>query len=282
MKCIRYIAIVAGLLVLCCPTYSYDIPTHAALSEAAYEASTIKNDSSTLINLGLRATDVFKNDHDPEPRTIKQLISDGSRFEDEPEIRTLNHFFDPAKDRPLTFGFIPAGFKSPDWALKALFTIDDDQQPFSLKDAHDYLYKALTATTEEDRNKYFGLTFQTLGQVIHHPQDMTQPQHTRNDDHCPKELPCKYPGGVVGAYNPSLYESWTNLNREQPFITQHFAPGLYPKVRFDTARKYWHTETRNPGAGQGIAEFTNSNFVSAMIHPRIAKVCLTGSPRRFI
>jgi len=263
MKFIRYFAVVVGLLVLCCPTYSYDIPTHASLSGVAYDASTLKNDADTLTNLGLRSTDVFRNDHEPRLRTIRQLIADGARFEDD-NVRSLNHFYDPANDRGLTFGIVSAGFKSPDWALKALHTIGDDQQSFSLKDAHDYLYKALTATTAADRDKYFGLTFQTLGHVIHHLQDMTQPQHTRNDDHCPEEIPCKYPGGVVGAFNPSLYERWTNRYREQPFITQHFAPGLYPKVRFDTARRYWHTEDKNPGAGQGLAEFTNSNFVSAI------------------
>ncbi len=245
----------------------YEQPTHVKISEHAVKNSVLgQPDSGVLLNLGLKpsiedATQVFPNSKNVLRRIIN-LVPDGADFEDD-NVRSLNHFFDPANDRGLTFGIVSAGFKSPDWALKALHTIGDDQQAFSLKDARDYLFKALTATTAADRDKYFGLTFQTLGHVIHHLQDMTQPQHTRNDDHCPKELPCKYPGGVVGAYNPSLYESWTNQYREQPFITQHLIPGLYPKVRFDTARKYWHTENKNPGAGQGIAEFTNSNFVSA-------------------
>ncbi len=240
--------------------HAYDLDTHEKLSEAAHNSSVISTDPNLLPNLGIKSSDEFLNSKN-ERKTVVELIKSGARFEDD-NVRSLNHFFDPANDRGLTFGIVSAGFKSPDWALKALHTIGDDQQAFSLKDARDYLFKALTATTAADRDKYFGLTFQTLGHVIHHLQDMTQPQHTRNDDHCPKELPCKYPGGVVGAYNPSLYESWTNRYREQPFITQHLAPGLYPKGRFDTARRYWHTETRNPGAGQGMAEFTNSNCVS--------------------
>ncbi len=41
--------------------------------------------------------------------------------------------------------------------------------------------------------------------------------------------------------NPSLYEQYTKgLGGNLPF-------GNYPKARFDTARRYWHTEDKNPG-----------------------------------
>ena len=102
----------------------------------------------------------------------------GARFEDD-FPRFLNHFYDPIYNRPLTVLGIAAGERSPDWALED--NTDFGKQEFSLRHAREYLYKALTLPTKPERDKHFGLTFQTLGQVIHHVQDMAQPQHVRND-----------------------------------------------------------------------------------------------------
>src|SRR5439155_50015 len=55
--------------------------------------------------------------------------------------------------------------------------------------------------------------FQTLGHLMHHMQDMAQPQHVRNDMHCDL-LSCLaadiITAGLAGVYSPSGYEKYTN------------------------------------------------------------------------
>ncbi len=247
---------IAWVLLKASSVSAYEIDTHADLSRAAANASVLVKDATLLNDLGIKGVEEFPNTkNNDKPKSVLELIRDGARFEDgitDCDSRPKNHFYDPVRDRGLirlTF----SGEKSPDWALED--TKDIDKQDYSYKDAREYLYRALTATNEDDRSKYFGLTFQSLGQVIHHPQDMAQPQHVRDDMHL-NFGECWLKKILGRLENPSLYEQYTKTLGNLPI-------GKYPKVRFDTARRYWHTEDKNPGAGQGIAEFTNSNFVSA-------------------
>ena len=72
---------------------AYEIQTHATLSEAAFDRSVL-NDSQLLSNLGVGEAERFLNSKDPDQRSVKELVSDGARFEDDVP-RPLNHFFDP-------------------------------------------------------------------------------------------------------------------------------------------------------------------------------------------
>ncbi len=250
-----------ALFLVLLPSWAYEVNTHEELSAAAVDLSVLKNQNDVLSNLGLKplADQQTFPSSQGNSRTIIQLIREGSRFEDglksDCETRPKHHFYDPVRDRGLRRGLLISGERSPDWALE-----DRDefltQQYYSLKDARDYLYMALTATREEDRSKYFGLTFQSLGHVTHHVQDMAQPQHVRNDIHLIAGEDCgTLTKGFIALFqNPSHYEQYTKALGNLPL-------GQYPKVRFDTARRYWHTETRNPGAGQGMVEFANSNLI---------------------
>lgn len=267
MKVLRS-AVATIVLLYTQSTLAYEIETHAGLSRAAANASILKDTSSTgvLKSMGLNypisenINQIFPNTKTGERKSIVELIADGSRFEDglqsDCETRPKHHFYDPVRDQGLRWLTV-SGEKSPDWALEDVN--DNDKQDYSYKDARYYLYRALTATTEEDRNKYFGLTFQSLGHVAHHVQDMAQPQHVRNDTHLIAGEDCGVLKPLIKAIdNPSAYEKYTkDLGANLPLGRP------YPAVRFDTARRYWHTEDKNPGAGQGLAEFTNSNFVSA-------------------
>jgi hypothetical protein len=242
---------------------AYGVETHANMSQDAAQASVLGGNSpnGVLQSLGLNypirdltGTQVFPNSKG-QPKDIQSLIMDGARFEDN-GIRSLNHFYDPTRNTGL-IDVIPGVVSSPDWALE-----DTGQHIFpiyqgnSFTDARGYLYQALTAKSKADHDKYFGYTFQTLGQVIHHIQDMAQPQHVRNDAHCEKNY-------CVGSYyNPSRYESYSEENRDNKRIISYsgYDP-VFPgqgSYLFDTARKFWTT-----GDGRGMAEFTNHNFVSA-------------------
>ena len=133
------------------------------------------------------------------------LIACGAMFEDFYVLyRPLNHFLDP--QHPDTNGFgapltslvlqLPDGGLPPTQAFysAAEWALQDhpdkwpiDQQLYSYRDAEDYLWKALTyrdgtshANSRDAREQAWGLTFQSLGQVIHLLQDMASPQHTRS------------------------------------------------------------------------------------------------------
>ncbi len=224
---------------------AYKEDTHENFSLAAVQDSALRAKPETLTDLGLKPwaiSEAFPNSTG-QPRTIAQLFQEGARFEDVGS-RSLNHFYDPLRNR----GLFGVNIASPDWALED--NADFGAQEFSYKDARGYLYQALMSSTEDERKRYFGRTFQTLGQVIHHIQDMAQPQHVRNDAHCDAIFPCLIPGGLLGLYNPSLYEQYTRDVGNLPYTG-------YSPAMFNTARKYW------TGNGQGIADFSNHNFVSA-------------------
>ncbi len=246
-------------------TWAYEVDTHEELSAAAVDASVLKKQTEVLTNLGLKPLgdlQTFPNSQG-NPRTVVQLFREGSRFEDGfkcSDSRPRNHFYDPTHNgQGLQWGLI-TGKPSPDWALEDINSIGD--QDFSFQDGRGYFYKALTEPKKIDRDKNFGLTFQTIGHVIHHIEDMAQPQHVRNDPHYVAPEDCgvvSYLGKILGD-NHSRYELYTNANRGNFPSLPGYAP-VYSdggSNTFSTPRKFWAT-----GTGAGLAEFTNRNFVSA-------------------
>jgi hypothetical protein len=256
--------------------WAYEVTTHEDMSQKALEASILVSPSSVLDDLLLKgvAEDTQKfPGADGKERTILDLIKYGANQEDNLYIpavagsRFMQHFYDPRSGGPLT-DFTPAELQglsllygdpyqpiqaSPRWALEDEQDFLDNKiagQIFSYKDGRKYFYKALTEFTKSDREKSFGLMFQTLGHVIHHIQDMAQPQHVKNEKHPPIS-----PGG--------LYEHYTN---EEPIRTR-LPFGGYAAVdsldsdrpTFDSPQKFWATSN---GMGKGLAEFTNFNFIT--------------------
>jgi hypothetical protein len=214
--------------------------------------------------------------------SLAELIQFGARWEDDSsDFQAFRHFYDPVNDRPLDLGGTAAALmvKSPDWALEDASTFVN--QAFSYRHARDYLYKALTESSGIDRRRYFGLTFQSIGHVIHHLQDMAQPQHVRNDPHC-DSWKCMTAATLTGyprLYAPSGYEAYTDLDSPNdpstrirpnlPYLGDGSTP-VYPGANaadtpFRKPRDFWRTTA--PGAsitpGKGIAEYTNRNFFSA-------------------
>lgn len=164
---------------------SYEIDTHDKLSEAAVAASTLTTDPTIIQNLGIKNSDKFLNSNN-EPGSFDQLIRDGARFEDTLSLyRPINHFFDPLTGNGLSGIVSLVNYPSPDWALEDKGAIDGvlgiGKQEFSYRDARQYFYDALTQTEKTKREENFGKTFQTLGHVVHHVQDIAQPQHVRLD-----------------------------------------------------------------------------------------------------
>lgn len=243
--------------------WAYGVKTHNILTDAAFEISKLSSDGTLLVDLGLvesvddpdpkfpkEEIDIFRQSVYYDPITIKELVLFGSEYEDEMYlVRPLNHFFDPQNNRrltPLPRDFI--AFRTPNWALED--TGELSGQDYSYNDAIEYMDKALTSSTVEERDKNWGKLFKTLGQVVHLLQDMAQPQHTRNDKHPP-----------MLDLSKTYYEAYTDKKLSVAVKKSKMAfPLNYPMpdpAVFNTARRYFY------GDGKGLSEFSSNNFVSA-------------------
>jgi hypothetical protein len=120
--------------------------------------------------------------------------------------------------------------------------------------AKNEFYQAITGQTAAARSTSTGLMFQNLGHVLHHLQDMAQPQHVRNDAHCDS--------GWCALVNFRLYARSAYEDYVEGLTAQNALPGVSsplptPPFTFTTPDQFWTT-----GALQGLADFTSTNFVS--------------------
>lgn len=174
--------------------------------------------------------------------TVRRPVLDwmlwGSVREDDyccPSLRFTNHFYNPLNAQGYSYGIV-SGQPSLGWGLEPS---DISGQDYSYRDARAYFYAGLTAPTEAQRQSNLSNMFRSMGQVMHLIQDLGQPQHTRNDSHG----------------TGSRYEKYTND------VLIRLAYGAYPTVKVATPDQFWTTTTA-PGGGKGLADYTNSNFVT--------------------
>lgn len=231
--------------------WGYDVWTHAVISRAAVEASTLQSLLSEL-QLGPDSRiDASEVGRDFNTGTAVGWIQEGAVREDGEDVcddRVRNHFYNPIDGQGYSALGIVTGPPSVAWGLEE--ETDYRGQDHSYKDARDYFWKALRPHDDEERQRNLALTFRSLGQVIHLIQDAAQPQHTRNDSHA--GLRCPYTLGLLGP--TSLYEEYV----EGRAITNQLVLSGYPNVVLAEPRRYWDGED-----GRGVAEFSNRNFVTA-------------------
>lgn len=230
--------------------WAYERKTHEEITEAAVRGSTLVGNDN-LDRVGLNRRGVTPSDLE----VIVSILRQGANLEDS-GLRPVNHFFDPIND----IGLLGTFSKSPDWALGETFVTND----YSYRKAKDYLREAILAT--DPPRFYTNLTqmYRSLGQVVHHIEDMAQPEHARNDQH-------------LVPFDTSLYERFTFDQHEgkdpDPTAKARFFQNLNkpyggPPV-LAAPRDYWTTPTRH-----GMADFTNRNFVSKDTNFRL----LNGQP----
>lgn len=240
--------------------WAYKEPTHESLSATAYNNSTLVTEPSFLKNLGLDPATrpvTFPNSKG-ETQTVEDLIKFGA-YEEDSGIRSLNHFFDPRHDIQLLE--IPGLAKSPDWILedRGELIVFGLSQAFSYKEAQQYFAEALRATTQGARDNNWGKTFESLGHVIHHIQDMAQPQHVRNDQHLDNAKFWPVIKQITDLIkDPSWYEDYSfEKSKANVLIPQTLN---YEPPKLATARDYWTSGT--VARGEGLADFTNRNFLT--------------------
>jgi len=273
-------------------TIAYEVETHQHLSEKAFLQTVVATDPAKRERIGL-LLDVSDDrqrfrDSTAELATVTQLVLRGARYEDDVLAlppRLLHHFFDPATGKGLSIdplqyvGILPASVvlliagvnatnqASPDWALESTAVND-----FSRRALSNFMYDAYLKPTKAERDAATGRMFETIGRLVHHVQDMAQPQHVRNDAHLHFDLleqMCPIPptpgleDPVCPLYRalraPSLYEQWTKSLPVSSLPVTGYQPVYGPNDRatFSHPRRFW---THN---GKGMADFTYRNFFSA-------------------
>ncbi len=172
-----------------------------------------------------------------------------------PYLRSINHYHNPITDKGFSgfaFGVFLSGESSVKWAQKPLNTQILGGN-YSWCDARDYFYKALTIRDKTFREIFFAKTFRALGQLMHLVQDVSVPEHVRDDFH------------VTG------YEKWVqknvNINAVTPSVIDKSIlnrPTLDLPIAnlFDTNQYNGTSPNETAGANIGLAEYTNANFFS--------------------
>ena len=151
----------------------------------------------------------------------KQWIVQGSIDEDFAP-RWLNHFYDPVYERGLSTD-IPGinGYLARNWAQFSSYQTINIGNIFNLWTGNgpvisgsewgDFSYEAAIKNYSQNKEKE---AYLALGHLLHLIEDMTVPEHTRNDPH---------PGGN----DLSFYENWTMSNSSG--LTQDLGKRLFDK-----------------------------------------------------
>lgn len=189
-------------------------------------------------------------------KVIKEWISDGGVYEDNPSgcvpyWRSRNHFHNPINNSGFSGWWdtgIISGMSAIDWINQPINTQSCGY--YSWNDARKYYYAALTATDKATRETNFAGTFRALGQSMHLVQDMSVPEHTRNDGH----------------YFFYDYEVWAKGLKVSDFSPKPFTPNdafpLSINNLFDTNQYNGTNSDITTQAAIGLAEYSNANFLS--------------------
>lgn len=223
-------------------------------------------------------------------RTIQRWVGEGAAFEDNPFTRSLNHFHNPLA--PWSSAGLTGVFRG---QSSVLWQQNQSQNsstvytplPFwsgggnwSWQDARQHYVNALvrghkeTLENEPGRDQAFLDTFLALGHLTHLIQDASVPAHTRNDPHPLYEgyeswVEAMRLGGTdlcIGDRR-ALFLSLLNTDPVPP-LPSIFTATADPQAPVPIARLI-DTDVFTglntgvlTGASQGIAEYTNGNFVS--------------------
>ncbi len=216
--------------------------------------------------------DVFN--YNGQSSTLLEWVREGSHLEDDYNSWTLltngsrfnNHFHKATSAFPwgnagLSDG-IGSGMSAVLWAHNGPAQDNSIGKDHSWQMTRKNYLHALTATSENERQASFALTFLDLGHQMHLLQDMAVPAHVRNDNHGGETL-------FKRNYFHELYfENWAAKNivtlgaSNHPNINLNVAHPLAPVARLFDLDAYNGT---NPSASLqiGLSEYTSANFFSS-------------------
>ena len=135
--------------------------------------------------------------------SVVEWIGEGGAEEDSPFTRSFKHFHDPTRNLE-DAGLGGMMLSALRWAQQPPGT-QLSGGSYSWHDARQYYLNALTATSIEQRDENLAKMFRAIGQVMHLLEDMSVPEHVRDDPHPSNSLI-----GWLPIY--SSYEKYVNLN----------------------------------------------------------------------
>jgi len=279
----KRLALVFSILVI---TYNqsvlaYDAGVHEEITKNAVRVSQIDNFLRETLNLE-NGIDTTVNQAIVEGKTIASALDwfvYGSRAEDNPILRSVNHFHDPLRswaeaglhqsvlDPFTSVSSILWGLEPGHQDRSSVFEGD-----WSWATARRMFYEALTATDKEERNARFADCFKSLGHVMHLVQDASVPMHSRNDIHV---FPVNFRDWEIGTR--WTYETYTRRNTGLlPYWSYYPHPDLLRDPRPDggygdlTAVSGLIDRNMYDGTGGipphgyllGLAEYSNANFLT--------------------
>jgi hypothetical protein len=248
---------------------AYEVPTHQALTIEAVNRSVLVTDPTLLTDIDMPGIDAqYPMTSTAGTYPGRTVVSTGAADEDGHTIddtrRVFNHFYDVQYNHYAGRGMDVLGYvgnPSPLWAIEdsgEVLDLDNHRpQVFSVRQLQQYYYLSLTSASRADRIYNFGRVLESTGHVVHHLQDMAQPQHVRNDQHL-HPLPAT-------TYNPgwALYEQYSWRKFEKPgVLTDLLNANSYPPPTFGTSREFWYTTGTTVARYLGMGEFTSNNFIS--------------------
>lgn len=228
---------------------------------------------------------------DGEPKKVGKWLQEGSKREDAGtkwefvtgRARSLNHFHSPTITNPAKSTLETSGLSDRGNGESALlWTQDGDTQEIMVEGdwswhrVRDYQYDYLTSFNNANADANLARMLMGLGYQMHMIQDMSQPNHVRNNTHIRDGM------GVNG-----FFETWGKNNVELirreildkkdengnyvfpvPDITVDLTAkfdethNLAPVARLFDTRTYLGTNTPTISLSQGLSEYTNGNFFS--------------------
>ena len=268
---------------------------HPLLTDRAYEFWTKRGNVFEALGLEESANLAFQRPSgdqyplDPLARTASAWLRQGSIDEDlNPDLRCLAHFYNPLPQNGAGHNLTdPTNLGANDsfeWASagNGIFsgsTTSGGENKESWRKAREYHFTALTSSIKTDRDAKFAHLFYSLGKIVHLIQDLSQPDHSRNDAHMingdetPGPTP---PFGIIypsarwienyGRDNINEISNWGELSdvaeldwrtgglvRMKDFWDRNLYQGQGTALDDDAAM--------SPGKTLGLSEFANGNFL---------------------
>lgn len=214
MRDFKFQLLLAGITGLLPSLYAHDnLTIHPMLTDKAYDVWSQESDNTFFKNLAINSLKtpdylgIFPGSHSlvkkslvqtgldtwtDRPWTLKKWLMAGAIDEDSPVTRCLAHFYNPLpfdENCALTDPIEVGGRDSFEWATTGqVFAPPWNQPPPGINlecwnEARLWYFRELTLPDEQQRDSNLAHTFYALGKVSHLLQDLSQPDHVRNDAH---------------------------------------------------------------------------------------------------
>ncbi len=158
-----------------------------------------------------------------EVMTVSGWCGKGGEKEDSPASRTIYHFHDPTKELGIA-GLLDSDQSAVRWAQQQSDNFLFGGK-YSWQDARLFYYNALTATSTENRDESLANAFRSIGQVMHLLQDMSVPEHVRDDPHILNTL-------IGGWTSYSCYEKYVRTKVTTAGDFPDFTDNWFGNIRF--------------------------------------------------